>query len=204
MAIIDGAVLRAIMPRAPIKRKARQTEIVGEIGPLLAAALHRYGLDTPLRAAHFLAQVAHESDGFCTTEEYASGKAYEGRADLGNTHPGDGVRYKGRGLIQLTGRHNYQVYGKIIGEDLVAHPEQAADPPTSLILACEFWNRTAHGLSRFADAEDIVSITKAINGGLNGLADRKAYLAKAKKALAAAAMPKAVVAPTPKPTPPAG
>ena len=194
MAIDGEALLRAIMPRAPEKRKARQAQIVATIGPLLAPALHRYGLDTPLRTAHFLAQVAHESDGFCTTEEYASGKAYEGRADLGNTQPGDGVRYKGRGLIQLTGRHNYGVYGKIIGEDLVGHPDRAADPATSLILACEYWNRTARGLSRFADADDIVSITRKINGGLNGLDDRKAYLAKAKKALARVA---AIIVATP-------
>jgi putative chitinase len=184
--MIDERTIRAIMPRAPAKRQARQAEIVATIGPLLAATFHRFGLDTPLRAAHFLAQVAHESAGFSTTEEFASGKAYEGRVDLGNTHPGDGVRYKGRGLIQLTGRHNYGVYAKIIGEDLVGHPDRAADPATSLILACEFWNRTARGLSRFADADDIVSITRKINGGLNGLDDRKAYLAKAKKALAAA------------------
>jgi putative chitinase len=191
---VDKATILAIAPRAPASKRARQAEIIDAISADLAGTLDGYAINTLLRVAHFLAQVAHESDGFCTTEEYASGRAYEGRKDLGNTQAGDGVRYKGRGLIQLTGRHNYQVYGKVSGKDLVGHPEEAADPATSLVLACEFWNRTARGLSRFADKDDIVSITKAINGGLNGLEDRRAYLAKAKKALAGEA-----AAPAPSP-----
>jgi putative chitinase len=195
MIVVDKSIIQAIAPRAPASKRARQAAIVDAISAHLAATLDRHKIDTPLRVAHFLAQIAHESDGFCTTEEYASGKAYEGRKDLGNTQAGDGVRYKGRGLIQLTGRYNYQVYGKAIGKDLVGHPEVAADPATSLLLACEYWNRTARGLSRFADKDDIVSITRAINGGLNGLADRKAYLAKAKQALAAAATAVIVAAP---------
>jgi len=184
MIIVDKQTIEAIAPRAPVKKRVRQAQIISEISVDLAATLAGHRIDTPLRIAHFFAQIAHESDGFCTTEEYASGQAYEGRKDLGNTHPGDGVRYKGRGLIQLTGRNNYVTYGKIIAKDLVGHPEQAADPATSLLLACEFWNRTRDGLSRFADRDDILSITKAINGGLNGIDSRRAYLAKAKQALA--------------------
>jgi putative chitinase len=130
--------------------------------------------------------VAHESDGFCTCEEYASGAAYEGRRDLGNTQPGDGKRYKGRGLIQLTGRANYKKYGDRIGQDLVGNPTKAADPATSLILACEYWKNTRGGLNQFADRDDVVTITRAINGGLNGLDDRKKYLAKAKQVLGGA------------------
>lgn len=184
MIIVDKQTIEAIAPRAPARKRARQAQIISEISVDLVGTLGSHHIDTPLRVAHFLAQVAHESDGFCTTEEYASGQAYEGRKDLGNTHPGDGVRYKGRGLIQLTGRSNYNIYGKVIARDLVGHPEQAADPATSLLLACEFWNRTAGGLSRFADHDDILSITKAINGGHNGIDSRRAYLAKAKQALA--------------------
>ncbi|HEY1607423.1 MAG TPA: peptidoglycan-binding protein [Allosphingosinicella sp.] len=203
---VDEATIRALLPRVSGSKKVRQTQIVDAISAQLVPTFERFCIDTLLRVAHFLAQVAHESDGFCTTEEYASGRAYEGRKDLGNTQPGDGVRFKGRGLIQLTGRHNYDVYGTLIGVDLIDDPTQAADPATSLLLACEYWNRTAGGLSRFADQDDIVRITRAINGGLNGLDDRRAYLAKAKQALAAAgpaagtaAAIAAAAAPTPAP-----
>lgn len=140
--------------------------------------LDQYDITTPSRIAHFLAQIAHESAGFRTTEEYASGAAYEGRKDLGNVKPGDGRRFKGRGLIQLTGRANYQAYGERLGVDLVRSPERAAEPALSLRIACEYWR--AKGLNGLADRDDVVGITKRINGGTNGLADRKALLAKAK------------------------
>ena len=84
---------------------------------------------------------AGEFDGFCTTVEYASGDAYNGRTDLGNTQPGDGPRFKGRGLIQLTGRSNYQQYGELLKLDLVQDPELAADPVISLRIACTFWQQ---------------------------------------------------------------
>ena len=142
----------------------------------------KFGINTPLRQAHFLAQCAHESAGMRTTTEYASGKEYEGRKDLGNTQPGDGVRFKGRGLIQLTGRANYAAYGKKLGIDLVSHPETAAAFPAAILTAGQYW--ADHGLNAFADKDDVLTITKRINGGTNGLAERKAYLAKAKKALA--------------------
>lgn len=142
------------------------------------AVLDSYGINTPLRICHFLAQVAHESAGFKTTEEYASGAAYEGRKNLGNTQTGDGRRYKGRGLIQLTGRANYRTYGKRLGLDLESHPITAAEPALSLQIACEYWK--AKGLNALADKDDIAGITRKINGGYNGLDDRKKYLAKAK------------------------
>lgn len=149
-------------------------------------ALAQYGVTTPSRLAHFLAQIAHESAGFKTTEEYASGAAYEGRKDLGNTKPGDGKRYKGRGLIQLTGRANYRTYGKRLGIDLEGNPYQAARPDLSLIVALEYWKDK--GLNAYADRDDIVAITKRINGGTNGLKDRKAYLAKAKQIFSGASV----------------
>jgi putative chitinase len=149
----------------------------------LALAANRrlveYGiLDTPRRLCHFMAQLAHESGGFRYMEEIASGQAYEGRASLGNTQPGDGKRYKGRGPIQLTGRTNYRAFGRIIGIDLERHPELAAYPSIGLWVACEYWE--SRGLNALADADDVEAITRKINGGYTGLADRKAYLAKMK------------------------
>ncbi len=185
MITVDLETLQAIMPNVGGAKGAKQARIVAEIAPVLQKTLERYEINTPLRIAHFLAQCAHESDGFCTTEEYASGRAYEGRADLGNTQEGDGVRYKGRGLFQLTGRANYKTYGPKVGiPDLVDHPERAAEPAVSLLIACEYWQERKGGLNRFADQDDIITITKAINGGTNGLDDRRRYLARAKQALA--------------------
>ena len=183
--MVGQETLEAIMPRVGGGKGAKQARIVAAVGAVLQETLARYQITTPLRIAHFLAQLAHESDGFCTTEEYASGAAYEGRRDLGNSQPGDGVRFKGRGLIQLTGRANYDKYGKRIGVDLIADPAHAADPAVSLVLACEYWTQTRGGLNRFADADDILTITRAINGGTNGIEDRRNYLAKAKVAVAA-------------------
>ncbi len=147
----------------------------------LPEALEKYGITTKLRLAHFLAQIAHESDHFRTTEEYASGRAYEGRRDLGNVRRGDGVRFKGRGVIQLTGRANYQKYGDILGIDLVNNPELAATPRVSVLTALEYWKQRK--INALADRDDVRLVTRAINGGYNGLEDRKAKLARAKQVL---------------------
>lgn len=140
-----------------------------------------YEINTKLRECHFLAQAAHEADGFKTMQEYASGKAYEGRKDLGNTNPGDGVRYKGRGIFQLTGRANYKSYGERLNLDLINYPELASDPGNAIHIACEYWK--SHGLNIYADKDDIRTITKKINGGYNGLKDREVYLIRAKNVL---------------------
>jgi putative chitinase len=147
----------------------------------LAANVHfpAYGImDSALRLAHCMAQLVHESGSFRYMEEIASGAAYEGRRDLGNTAPGDGKRFKGRGPIQLTGRANYRAFGRRIGIDLERHPEIAAIPSIGLHVALEYWQ--SRGLNALADADDVLAITKKINGGTNGLADRKAHLAKIK------------------------
>lgn len=142
-----------------------------------------YGLmDSTLRLAHFLAQLIHESGTFRYMEELASGAAYEGRADLGNTGVGDGVRYKGRGPIQITGRANYRRFGRAIGIDIEDNPTIAAVPSIGLHLALEFWK--SKGLNALADADDVNGITHRINGGYNGLAERTAILANVKGWLA--------------------
>jgi len=181
MVAFDASLMRAIAPTFSGGQAARQATIISAVGPVLRTTLDQYEINTDLRAAHFLAQTCHESDGFSTTVEYASGQAYEGRTDLGNTQPGDGVRYKGRGLIQLTGRANYTSYGTILGLNLVGDPDLAANPPTSLVIACEYWKQ--RGLNAPADQDDIETITRRINGGLNGLDDRRERLVRAKAAL---------------------
>lgn len=139
-------------------------------------------INTPLRQAHFLAQLGHESGAFRYAEELASGAAYEGRKDdLGNTEKGDGVRFKGRGLIQITGRANYKAYGDSIGQDLTTGgnwTRLATDP--FLAVDCAGWFWESRKLNELADQDDIEKITKVINGGRNGIDDRKAYLARAK------------------------
>ena len=143
----------------------------------------KYGvMDSPLRLAHFMAQLVHESGGFRYMEEIASGQAYEGRADLGNVQAGDGKRYKGRGPIQITGRANYRQYGRAIGIDIESHPEIAAVPSIGLHLALEYWE--SKKLNALADDDDVLTITRRINGGTNGLDDRRAQLVKAKGLLA--------------------
>lgn len=128
---------------------------------------------------HFLAQMLHESSGFVYLKEIASGVAYEGRKDLGNTEPGDGKKYKGRGIIQLTGRSNYRRYGKLIEADLENHPLAAEDPDIAVEVAIAYWldkkcNEPAF-LGKFEE------VTRRINGGLNGLSDRLVWYERVNK-----------------------
>lgn len=155
--------------------------ILNVIYPPLMIAMEKYAINTKLRVAHFLAQVLHESGEFRYMQELASGQAYEGRKDLGNTYPGDGMKYKGRGLIQLTGRKNYQTYSTATGVNFVVEPTLVKEPKWATDVAGWYWK--INGLNAFADANDINIITKRINGGYNGLELRKAYLTKAKLVL---------------------
>lgn len=179
---IDGRIMFEVAPRFSGSKARRQAEIIEGISPVLASTLDEYGIDTRLRIAHFLGQCCHEAAGFRTTEEFASGELYEGRSDLGNTRKGDGRRYKGRGLIQLTGRANYRDVGNALGLDLEANPLLAEEPRLSLRIACEYWKRRK--INPDCDRDDIITVTRKINGGLNGLEDRRRYTAKAKAALA--------------------
>ncbi len=179
---VDGQVMLEIAPRFSGAQATAQAAIIREVGPVLAPTLEDYGITTRLRIAHFLGQTCHESAGFRTTIEFADGTAYEGRADLGNTQAGDGPRYKGRGLIQLTGRANYRTCGAALGIDLEAHPERAAEPPLSLRIACEYWKQRA--INPMCDRDDLLAVTRAINGGLNGLDDRRGRTQRAKDSVA--------------------
>lgn len=172
----EGFMNGLVKPRSGA-RGEDQRHILAAIEPVFAAVAAEYAIDTPLRLAHFAAQIAHESDGFATTEEYASGAAYEGRPDLGNTQAGDGPRFKGRGLLQLTGRANYARMSRMLGIDLIANPRAAMDPVLSLRIACIYWRDRR--CNDAADADDIEAVTRKVNGGLNGLADRTAYFRKA-------------------------
>lgn len=174
----DGAPGRATFT-ALFAKCGASPERAAELALSAVVNFAAYGImDSPLRLAHFMAQLIHESGSFRYMEEIASGSAYEGRADLGNTVPGDGKRYKGRGPIQLTGRANYRVYGRAVGIDFERHPEIVAMPSIGLMVACRFWE--SNGLNALADADNVDRITRRINGGVNGLADRKAHLVKMK------------------------
>lgn len=172
-------ILRAVMPHL---KEPRFSAVL----PELRRAMLEAEITAPLRVAAFLAQLAHESGQLRYMEEIASGAAYEGRLDLGNTQPGDGVRFKGRGPIQLTGRTNYARAGKALGLDLVKHPERAADFDVGFRVAAWYWRHgKAVDLNKLADKGPAAfdRITRAINGGLNGKADRDRYYAAARKAI---------------------
>jgi predicted chitinase len=164
--------------------------------PAFNAAMVAAGITTPLRAAHWCSQLGHESGGLRWMEEIASGSAYEGRTDLGNTQSGDGVRFKGRGPIQVTGRYNYTAVSKWAHSKglvptatfFVDNPAQLASDQYGFIGPVWYWTVARPGLNALCDADDVVGVTKAINGGTNGLADRNARLATC-KALGAALLP---------------
>lgn len=165
---------RALLPYASVANVERF------FAPL-TEAMEKHGINTPKRVAAFIAQIAHESGSLRYVEEIASGAAYEGRKDLGNKQPGDGVRFKGRGLIQITGRSNYSAISKAFGVDFVANPELLETPKYAAESAAWWWE--THVLNELADAGNFLKITKIINGGTNGLADREKHYATCRKVL---------------------
>lgn len=150
----------------------------------MADAMHEFGIDSSNRRAAFLAQVGHESGGLRWVKEIwgptPAQARYEGRMDIGNTQPGDGKRYMGRGLIQITGRANYAKASAALHVDFIAHPEMMEAPDMAALSAAWWWKE--HGCNEIADSGDFTKLTKRINGGLNGLTDRLALWAKAKRA----------------------
>ena len=158
--------------------------------PHLNAAMAAYGVNTERRTAAFIDKVAHESGEFRWMEEIwgptDAQRRYEPPSDLaqklGNVQAGDGKRFKGRGPIQITGRFNYKKYGDLLGTDLLGDPDRAATPEVAFAVAGLYWK--TNGLNELADADDFVKITRRINGGTNGLADRQRFYALAKEVLA--------------------
>lgn len=197
---------------ADIAPQASAENLDKYLGPL-NEVLPTFDINTPLRVAHFLAQVGHESGAFRfvsenlnysakalravfgkyftsdeMAEEYArkpeqiANVVYADRMGNGDTDSGDGWRYRGRGLIQLTGKDNYQAMSDAVGKDLVSDPDQVADDPALTIAsACWYWQ--SRKLNEYADQDDIRAVTRRVNGGYHGLQDREAYLERAKNAL---------------------
>ena len=154
--------------------------------PFFNKYLSQYEINNVNRLKHFFGQACEECSAFSDLTEVASGKEYEGRRDLGNVDPGDGVKYKGRGIFQVTGRSNYEIIGKRIGIDLVSNPLIAASPEVSVITACVYW--TIHEMNAIADSTlsfeaTLEAITRKINGGENGLSVRRDYTLRAASVL---------------------
>lgn len=170
--IVDAQALHRIMPAIKWAKAI-------EFAPFLSGACDRFNIVGPKRVSAFLAQIAHESGQLRYMEEIASGQDYEGRKDLGNTQPGDGRRFKGRGPIQITGRTNYQRCGQALQLDLESQPEILAQPMHGCYGSAWFW--ADRGLNTLADEDKFGQITKLINGGYTGLDDRIKYWLVARK-----------------------
>jgi putative chitinase len=173
--------LSRIMPNLP-------TAKLGAYWPYLNAAMQKYEINTPLRAAAFLAQLAHESGEFRWMEEIwgptAAQRGYEGRADLGNTQQGDGKRFKGRGPIQITGRDGYRRAGQALGIDLENNPDLASKPEYAFQIAGWYWSsRNLNALADQGTVSAFRQVTKKINGGYNGWDERFRYYQNARAAL---------------------
>lgn len=170
--------IKAISPGTSLER-------IDTFLPFLNKYMPLYGIDTPIEVASFLAQILHESGGLKYLREIwgptAAQSRYEGRKDLGNVVKGDGKKFMGRGLIQLTGRHNYAwLSNEIFGDArLLDTPDVIASPEYGVLSACIFWKR--RGLDKFDDNRSIREETKIINGGYNGLEDRQKYFDRALK-----------------------
>lgn len=183
--VIRQDQLRAIMPHVPDPKRATYFSC-------LLPAMTEFAIDRPAREAAFVAQLAHESGELRFMEEIwgptAAQRRYEPPSTLatklGNTETGDGKRFKGRGPIQITGRANYERFGDLLGLDLVSDPPRAAAPDVAFKIAGLFWSKK--GLNELADlatAESFREITRRINGGFNGLADRERFYAVARTVL---------------------
>jgi putative chitinase len=177
--------LRAIYTNAPLKKLKSYL-------PHLNKAMTEAKINNKLRKAAFLAQVAHESAEFVYMKELGgysyfmkmydiTGSRPSVARDLGNTKPGDGARYPGRGPIQVTGKHNYRACGKALGLDLIHHPELVEKPSVAFRASAWYWR--SRGINKAADKGDFQQVTRLINGGLNGYTDRLKYYNRARNVL---------------------
>lgn len=170
----------------------KTTPLIPDLADWMNQICPSYEIDTPQEYSHFLAQACHETDHFKTLREYASGNAYEGRKDLGNTQVGDGVKFKGRGIFQTTGRANYLQLGIKKGsrDFFINNPEYLEQPQYAVWSACEFWqSRGLNDAANHADGDrlkkkykgnvidvsPIEFISMTINGGRNGIEERKKF-----------------------------
>jgi len=172
---LTAAQLKAILPNATASN-------IGKFLPYLNELMPRYGITTPRRIAAFLGTIQVESGNLRYVEEIASGAAYEGQRDLGNTEPGDGVRFKGRGLIQLTGRANYVAFGNNVGVDFTKNPDLLETPRYAVQASTWFWNR--HDLNDAADRGDMDTVTRKVRGALGPAAHQDQRTATYRRALA--------------------
>jgi putative chitinase len=190
LALVVFALFAATGARASKGPQVITDDLIKRIDPrvkqnyasVLNPAMVAGGITTLPRIAAFLAQILFESAHFQFLREIASGEDYEGRKDLGNTQPGDGPRYRGRGFIQLTGRANFRAAGKDLGIDLEGNPDLAEQPELAARLAVWFW--TKRNINAKADVGDFVGVTRLVNGGTRGLEGRTALYESAKSVLA--------------------
>lgn len=176
-----------------VKASGLSTSVATTWLPWFNLAIEAAHLDTNQRIAGFLAQALHETGSLRYLRELwgptDTQKGYEGRTDLGNNQPGDGFKFRGRGIFQITGRANYQQVCDSLGVDCVNHPELLEQPEWAMKSAILYWNtRKRNGLSlnQLCDNQDFLGLTKAINGGINGLDDRKARYNQALRGLTSA------------------
>ena len=178
-----------MITKQQLKNICSQTkdENIDKYLPHLNMLMDKYEINTPNRRRHFIAQLAHESNQFNSCREKYNGtpqeyfKKYDGRKDLGNSFAGDGLKFFGRGLIQITGRFNYSCASIDIfkNDTLISKPEQVEQPALAVEVSCWFW-KTKH-LNSLADADEIKAITMKINGGLNGFNERVLFYKQAIK-----------------------
>ena len=143
---------------------------------------------TPIEKAAFMARIDHETEGFKYMVEIGNAAyfaQYDTMKQLGNTLPGDGFKFRGRGYVQLTGRWNYTRYAPFVGADIVNYPDLAAEESVAARIAITFWNKTiipgGYTIAQAAQAGDIDSVVRGVNGGTNGLAQTKALFEVYKK-----------------------
>lgn len=181
--IADGVIGKRTLAGLAAAVSHRPLTDLLPIGEGMAKHLPQFGLlDTPGRLANFIGQTSHESGGYRFLREIwgptAAQRRYEFRKALGNTQPGDGKRYMGRGILQITGRANYVEMAMRTGKPLVDQPELAEQPDIAVLTACIFWR--SRGINLVVDAGQEDKVTRIINGGVTGIEDRRELVAKAK------------------------